>query len=156
MALRPSSSVRAATRSTGRRLLVAWQDLHPGLGLAHTLALVGEGRPDSPVVGRVVRGLAPTCPVAFGVVCASSGIDRRDALAGFAYTRLAATASAAMRVMSIGQSEAHGLLARTLERVTPVVEAIAAREDTPLESFSPALDVAQMSHQYLHSRLFRS
>ena len=158
MALRPSSSVRAATRSMGRRLLTTWHDLHPDVRLARLLEQVRDARRSSPLDESVSAGRAPapTFPVAFGVVCASAGIDRRDALTGFAYSRLAATVSAAMRVMSIGQSEAHLLLARTLERVPPVVEAVAARDDAPLESFSPAFDIAQMSHQYLHSRLFRS
>ena len=158
MALRPSSSVRAATRSTGRRLLTTWHDLHPNARLARALDLVQDTRrpPPRDESGRADGALVPTFPVAFGVVCASAGIDRRDALTGFAYSRLAATVSAAMRVMSIGQREAHILLARMLEHVPAVVEAIVARDDAPLESFSPAFDIAQMSQQYLHSRLFRS
>jgi urease accessory protein UreF len=32
---------------------------------------------------------------------------------------------------------------------------VIAREGRP-ESFSPALDIAQMTQQYLHARLFRS
>jgi len=36
-----------------------------------------------------------------------------------------------------------------------VVDAIVDRDADP-ESFTPALDVAVMTQQYLHSRLFRS
>ena len=65
-------------------------------------------------------------------------------------------AFAAMRLLPLGQIEAHALLARVLERVPQVVDRIAARGGGALESFAPALDLAAMSHQYVHSRLFRS
>jgi len=60
-----------------------------------------------------------------------------------------------MRLMPVGQTDAHRLLARTLERVARVVDGIIER-DGRIESFSPALDIAMMTQQYLHSRLFRS
>jgi urease accessory protein UreF len=58
-------------------------------------------------------------------------------------------------LMPIGQTGAHAILARALERVPEVVEAI-ARRDARVESFAPAADVAAMTQQYVHSRLFRS
>lgn len=93
--------------------------------------------------------------MAFAAACACAGTGRRESVEAFAYTRLAATISAAMRLMPIGQTDAHALLARTLDRVPAVVDAIAER-DAPLESFAPALDIEAMRQQYLHSRLFRS
>jgi urease accessory protein UreF len=60
-----------------------------------------------------------------------------------------------MRLMPIGQTDAHRLLARTLGRVPAVVDGIIER-DGRVESFAPALDIAAMTQQYLHSRLFRS
>ena len=98
---------------------------------------------------------APAFAVAFATVCVSAGIEQRDALTGFAYARLAATVSAAMRVMALGQTEAHELLGRMLARVPSVIDAVIER-NAPPESFAPALDVAQMSQPYVHSRLFRS
>jgi urease accessory protein len=97
----------------------------------------------------------PALPIAFAGACACSGIDRRRAVEGFAYTRLAATISAAMRLMPIGQTGAHALLARTLARVPATAELVASRNEGP-ESFAPAMDIAAMTQQYLHSRLFRS
>ncbi len=135
-ALRPSSTIRMANRSMGLRLLKTWQAIHPDARL--------DGLTD---------GL--TLPAAFGVVCASAGIDRRDGVTGYAYTRLAATVSAAMRLMALGQTDAHRLLGRILERVPATVDNVMVRND-PVESFAPALDVAQMTQQYVHSRLFRS
>jgi urease accessory protein len=97
----------------------------------------------------------PSLPVAFAAACASGGIDRRAAVEAFAYTRLASTVSAAMRLMPLGQTDAHVLLARSLERVPAMVEAIANR-GASIECVTPAMDIATMAQQYLHSRLFRS
>jgi urease accessory protein UreF len=85
----------------------------------------------------------------------SADIPQRDALIGFAYSRLAATVSAAMRVMPVGQTEAHRRLETVLGRVPAIADDVMAPDSIP-ESFSPALDIAQMSQQYLESRLFRA
>jgi len=145
-ALRPAASARHSSRAMGLRLLTTWQALHPDARLAHALALAGRG------------AIGPALPVAFAgaCVCADGGaVDRRDAVAAFAYTRLVATVSAAMRLIPIGQSDAHALLARALERVPAVIDANEAR-GAALESFAPTMEIAAMSQQYLHSRLFRS
>jgi urease accessory protein len=127
----------------GLRLLTTWQALHPHPRLEHALRLAGRG------------AIAPSLAIAFAGACLGGDVERREAVAAFAYTRLAATVSAAMRLMPLGQTDAHALLARTLARVPAVVDAIAARDAGP-ESFTPAMDLAAMSQQYLHSRLFRS
>jgi urease accessory protein len=142
-ALRPAAAARRASRAMGLRLAATWQALYPAPGLGELLALARDGR------------LGPTLPVAFAAVCAASGIDRAASVEAFAYTRLAATVSAAMRLMPIGQAEAHALLAEMLRRVPAVVAELQARNGPP-ESFAPGLDRAGMTQQYVHSRLFRS
>lgn len=140
VALRPSSSGRRSIAAMGQRLASTWRALHP-----HALLDALAAQP----------ALVPTLPVAFAAACVTSDVDRVRALEAFAYTRLAATMSAAMRLAPIGQSEAHGLLARMLERV-PAAAARVAESPARPSSYTPALDVAAMSQQYLHSRLFRS
>jgi len=142
-ALRPSSTTRRASRAMGLRLVNSWQSLYPEASLAQLASLARE------------RRVGPAWPVAFASACASSGIERRAAVEAFAYNRLAATISSAMRLMPIGQSSAHALLADALAGVPAIVDAIASRP-RPAESFTPAMDLAAMSQQYLHSRLFRS
>jgi urease accessory protein len=143
IALRASSSARRSSRAMGLRLLTTWHGLHPDDRLERALSLAQGG------------ALGPALPIAFAAACVSADIDRRQTVEAFAYTRLAGTISAAMRLMPIGQIEAHSLLARALDRVPLVVDAIAQRNTAP-ESFAPALDIAMMSQQYLHSRLFRT
>jgi urease accessory protein len=135
-AIRPSSAARSASRAMGHRLLATWRALHPDDRLAHV--------PPSSAL-----------PIAFAAACACGGVDRRESVEAYAYTRLAATASVAMRLLPIGQTDAHRLLAAALRDVPRVVDRIVAGGGR-MESFCPALDIATMTQQYLHSRLFRS
>jgi urease accessory protein len=142
-ALRPSSSARRSSRAMGQRLLTTWQTLHP------------DERPERLAMLAKAGAVGPVLPVAFAAACVSAGVTRRESVDAYAYTRLAATVSAAMRLMPIGQTDAHRRLSRTLERVPAVVDRIAASNHQP-ESFTPMMDIAAMTQQYLHSRLFRS
>ena len=138
-ALRPTSTGRESTRAMGSRLLKTWQRIRPG---------------DS--VGLAFPERTPlTLPVAFGAVAAVSGIPIRATLEGFIYTRLAATVSAAMRLMPLGQFAGHTLLAEALARV-PTLAADVLDDDGPLGAFTPILDVMVMRQQYVESRLFKS
>jgi len=136
IAIRPSSASRSSSRAMGHRLLTTWRALHPDERLAQV--------PPSTAL-----------PIAFAAVCACGEIARRESVEAYAYTRLAATASAAMRLLPIGQTDAHRQLAIALTHLPRVVDRIASRGGR-IESFSPALDIAAMTQQYLHSRLFRS
>jgi urease accessory protein len=143
-ALRPAMAARQASRAMGTRLLATWQQIRPHQDIGELMAF----RTRQPGASEF------TLPVAFGVVCAASGVPLRAALEAYFYTRLAATISAAMRLMPVGQHEAHAILAEMLDGVPNAVEDSMA--GTEPESFVPAFDFAAMSHQYVHSRLFRS
>jgi urease accessory protein len=140
-ALRPSAVGRQATRAMGVRLVRTWQQLYGPPGLDEMAAAIDVER-------------TMTLPAAFGVACASVGVDARAAVEAFIYTRLASVASAAMRLMAIGQHEAHRALAVRLRTVGPVLDAMVVHP--VVSGFAPAQDLAAMSHQYVHSRLFRS
>ena len=139
-AMRPASAGRQASRAMGARLLKTWRQIRPKSVPARLVDQAGAG---------------VTLPVAFGSACAFSQIDERTAVEGFFYTRLAATISSAMRLMPIGQHEAHALLADFLARAVPVVDRVVAADDDP-SMFAPAIDIAAMSQQYVGSRLFKS
>jgi urease accessory protein len=138
-ALRPSKSGRAANRAMGTRLLRTWQHIRP----ASTVARLGTVRAHV------------SLPIAFGVICADSGTSRLEAVESFMYTRLASTVSAAMRLIAVGQHDAHRLLASHLDHVPAAAAAVEA-SSAPPQAFTPLMDIAAMSHPYVFSRLFRS
>lgn len=143
VAMRPAAAARASTRAMGRRLLTTWHAIHR----------TPEG-PDP--LARIETGpLGPSLPVAFGAVSASAGLMQRSTVEGYAYTRLAASVSAAMRLFALGQIEAHTRLAAVRLRIPSVVDELLHRAAPP-ESFTPMLDIMAMTHRSVHSRLFRS
>jgi urease accessory protein len=141
-ALRPSATARHSSRAMGLRLVTTWHLLYPHPGLEQVLH---RGH---------VRGAGIALPVAFACACTSAGIDALSAAAAFAYTRLASTISAAMRLMPVGQTLAHQQLAAVLGRVPMVLHDMTT--DAGAGPFIPAMDIALMAQPYLASRLFRS
>lgn len=138
-ALRPTSTGRESTRAMGSRLLKTWRQIRPSQStpLAH------------------LERHQLTLPVAFGVVAAGSEIPVGATVEGFMYTRLASIVSAAMRLMALGQSEGHTLLADALARIPKLAEEVVS-DDGPIGAFTPVLDITVMSQQYVESRLFKS
>ena len=143
-ALRSSSETRASSRSLGLRLLKTCVALYPGRGLENLLERIKSDR----CHGNVA--------VVHGVVFRVLRIGEREALLTFAYSRLSGAVSAALRLAPVGQQEMQQVLRGTLARVPKVVDDILERPTQRLTSFVPTLEVCQMEHRYLYSRLFRS
>ena len=143
-ALRSSSETRASSRSLGLRLLKTCVELYPGRGLEDLLERIESDR----CHGNVA--------VVHGAVFRVLGIGEREALLAFVYSRLSGAASAALRLASVGQQEMQQMLKDALARVPEVVDDILERPAQRLTSFVPMLDVCQMEHRHLYSRLFRS
>lgn len=135
LALKPAASARAATCAIGKRLLVAASDI--------TNASFAE----------LPHG---TAPVAYGVAFFHRGMKPDHGLLAYGYARLAGIVSAGLRLISMGQTEGQQRLTRVLGRLPAAVGAIFERKDEPLRAFSPLLDIQQMNHRYVYSRLFRS
>jgi urease accessory protein len=77
-------------------------------------------------------------------------------LLAFGYNRLAGIVSAGLRLISMGQQQGQALLTKTLDRLPAAADRIVKTIDEPLRSFSPLVDIQQMNHQYVYSKLFRS
>jgi len=139
-AIKPAAAVRNSSRSVGKRLLSVYSEISTDVGFA------------------AFAKTLPQCnaPVAYAVVMSHRGIDSRDALLAFGYSRLAGIVSAGLRLISIGQQQAQNLLAESVERLPEAADRIVQMEFEPLRSFAPVMDIAQMNHQYVYSRLFRS
>ena len=72
-------------------------------------------------------------------------------------TGLAGIVSAGLRLISIGQQQGQDLLTKMLRSTACRRRSDSCETmDEPLRSFSPMLDIQQMNHQYVYSRLFRS
>jgi urease accessory protein len=139
-AIRPSAAGRAASTAVGKRLLALYSSMADG----------------EKVLWKAVTLPHSNAAVAYALVYFHCGIDERDAVLAFGYNRLTGIVSAALRLISMGQQEGQNLLTKTLNDLPAAVDRILEMKDEPLRSFSPLLDIEQMNHQYVYSRLFRS
>ena len=139
-AIRPAAAVRAASTGVGKRLLSLY-----------TSICGDDGFPV--LASRLPYGNAAA---AYAIVFFHRGLAERDAVLAFGYNRLTGIVSAGLRLISMGHQQGQLLLTRTLDRLPAAADRIIQTMDEPLRTFNPALDIQQMNHQYVYSRLFRS
>jgi urease accessory protein len=139
-ALKPAASVRAGSAAVGKRFLAGYSSLFGGGDLL-------------PIISTL-----PHCnaSVAYGIVLSHFGLEHRESLLAYGYSRMSGIVSAAMRLLPIGQQQGQRSLSRALGRLPATVEDVLLSEAEPLRAFSPVMDSIQMNHRFLYSRLFRS
>jgi urease accessory protein len=139
-AIRPASAVRAASAGVGRRLLAAYASICRDEEFDALCRLLPHGN----------------AAAAYGLVFFHRGVPAKEAVLAFGYNRLAGIVSAGLRLISMGQQQGQAVLTRGIERLPSAVDQILAMKEAPLRSFSPLMDIQQMNHRYVYSRLFRS
>ena len=139
-AIRPAGAVRAASTGVGKRLLTLYAMICGG----------EESRRDTLTLPH------SNAAAAYAVVYFKGGVEEHSAALAFGYNRLAGIVSAGLRLIPMGQHQGQALLTKTLDHLPDAVDRIFRMKDEPLRSFNPLLDIDQMNHQYLYSRLFRS
>jgi urease accessory protein len=139
-AIRPAAAVRAASTGIGKRLLSLYASMHGGESDPWDHAALPHGN----------------AAAAYAIVFSQCGVQERHAALAFGYNRLAGMVSAGLRLISMGQLQGQALLTKTINRLPDAVDRILQMKDEPLRSFNPLLDIEQMNHQYVYSRLFRS
>jgi urease accessory protein len=139
-AIRPAAASRAASIGIGKRLL----SLYTSISADDSFPEIARNLPE---------GNAAT---AYAAVFFHRGIPERDAILAFGYSRLAGIVSASLRLISIGHQQGQRLLSMAIVQLPAAAERILETAGEPLRSFNPRLDIQQMNHQYLYSRLFRS
>jgi urease accessory protein len=92
--------------------------------------------------------------ISFGLIAGSFKIEKATALNAYGYILVSGQVSAAVKLMRMGQTQAQALIHRSQSFIAEAVEIALSR--TELESFTPALDIAAMQHEYLFRRLFNS
>jgi urease accessory protein len=140
IAIRPAAEVRAASTAVGKRLLSLYSSMADGA---------------SPPWRAVTLPYA-NAAAAYALVFFHCGINEREAALAFGYNRLTGIVSAGLRLISIGQQAGQNLLTKNLNNLPAAVDSILEMKDEPLRSFNPLLDIEQMNHRYVYSRLFRS
>jgi urease accessory protein len=139
-AIRPAGAVRAASTGIGKRLLSLYDSMDESGCAPRNRAALPQGN----------------AAAAYAVVFSQYGVEERHAVLAFGYNRFAGIVSAGLRLISMGQLQGQALLTKTIDRLPGAADRILRMKDEPLRSFNPLLDIEQMNHQYVYSRLFRS
>lgn len=139
-----ASETRHASEKIGRRMLENVLNVRPDDVLRDYRAQI---------TGREGRGHHA---VVHGLVCDSMGLEPHAALLAFAYALVANQTSAALKLMSIGQTQAQAVLGKAHPAMQSAVDAALSRTLDDFGSFSPGLDIRTMQHEHLFRRLFIS
>ena len=139
-ALKPAASLRYGSHILGKRLLTTCADLYPDLPADR------------------LEELLPTLNVLTvqATLLATLNVSQDVALASFAFSRLNQSLSAALRLFALGQQAGQVLLQKQLRLIPKTVTEILEDANSPLRSFTPRVDLLQMKHTGLYTRLFRS
>jgi len=133
------------------------EDRHLGTALGRVLATL-----DVPELARTSgqsAGTAPSVPTLasqFARAAAAFGIDARTAAETFAFTWAEAQASAAVRLVPLGQSAGVRIVARAAAAIPSAVAAALTLADDDIAGAAPGLALLSAAHETQYSRLFRS
>lgn len=95
-------------------------------------------------------------PVAVGAAAAAESIPLRDALLGYLTAAVHAQISVAVRLVPLGQTAGLRVMAALEPEIAALAAAAAAATLDDLGGIAYAADIAQMRHETLEPRVFRS
>lgn len=95
-------------------------------------------------------------PIAVGAIAAAQGIPLADTLVGYLTAAVHGQISVAVRVVPIGQNAGLAVMAALEPAVAALAAAAATATLDDLGGIAYASDIAQMRHETLPTRLFRS
>lgn len=142
--MKSSSASRESSHSVGKRLIRSCLPLYPNQGLEEVQEKIKTG---------FLRGNLVTV---YSIIFSILQLEEEEALQCYAYTRLTGMISAALRLMSVGQQEGQGILHQKLKKIPQMIQEILENRNQALTTFAPVVDISQMNHRFLYTRLFRS
>lgn len=95
-------------------------------------------------------------PVAVGAIAAAHGIGLDETLLGYLTAAVHAQISVAVRLVPLGQTEGLRVMATLEPQIAALAAAAAIATLDDLGSIAYAADIAQMRHETLEPRIFRS
>ncbi len=95
-------------------------------------------------------------PIAIGALAGTHGIDRRDTLIAFLTATVHAQVSVAVRLVPIGQNDGLAIMAALEPQIAEQADLCRNAALDDIGSVAYGADIAQMQHETLPTRIFRS
>lgn len=146
--------------------------------LVHFQRLAPESRDGMEKIGRRLLRLAPelfplfdfgvlkeairggSCfgsfPIVYGIICHKLQVPLRQAAEGYLYASVATSINAALRLISMGQTEAQRLTASLFPLIADAWRAVSDMHPADAYSAMPLSELSMIRHETLYSRLFMS
>ncbi len=102
------------------------------------------------------EGLEPTLPVIFGAACAVHGVPLASAAPLYMHAIVANLVSAALRLLSMGQTDGQIAIRELEDAVLETAEEALAAGLEDIGSAALMVDLASLAHETQYTRLFRS
>ncbi len=135
---------RDGQRKIGKRLLQLGGALYPDLDWQTPADAIENGE----CVGAF--------PTIYGWICRELNVSLDEAATGFLFATLSGCVNNAIRSMRLGQTEGQQIIAALLPQIEAAWNANAHKAPEDWASNAPQLEIAQMRHARLYSRLFMS
>lgn len=105
---------------------------------------------------RSTRGTYPGYPVAYGLVCGLSGVDKEDAMTAYIFTTANTLCQSALKLIPLGNVEAQDLLNDAGEYLEEIHCLCMNTNTEEITNFCPGIDIAGTRHEELDVRLYMS
>lgn len=141
---RAASESRDGQRKIGKRLLQLARALYPQFNFDELTTAIENGE---------CVGAHPTI---YGWVCRELNVNLDEAATGFLFANVSSCVNNAIRAMRIGQTQGQQIIGDLLPQIEAAWLQVAAKSPDSWASNNPQLEIAQMRHARLYSRLFMS
>lgn len=135
---------RDGQRKIGKRLLQLVRALYPQLNFAALTKAIENGE----CVGAF--------PTIYGWICRELNVELSEAATGFLFANVSSCVNNAIRAMRIGQTQGQQIIGDLLPQIETAWLQVADKSPGDWASNAPQLEIAQMRHARLYSRLFMS
>ena len=143
-AARAAFEARDGQRKIGKRLLQLARALYPQLDFEALAVAAASGE----YVGAY--------PTIYGWICRQLNVSLDEAAMGFLFTNLSSCVNNATRAMRIGQTQGQQIISTLLPQIERAWLQVADKSPGDWVANAPQLEIAQMRHARLYSRLFMS
>ena len=141
---RAARESREGQAKIGKRLLQLGQSLHPDVEW-------------KPMIEAVAAQKCIGChPTVYGWITYQLQVPLCTAAEGYLYSCVISCVNNAVRLMSLGQTQAQTLVAQMLPQIAEAWQQVEEREPFDFATSTPMLEIAAMQHETLYSRLFMS
>lgn len=130
------------------------ETLQMGYSLCRLLKSLDEE--NSPRVEHIQTISPLSFPLAYACAAARWNIPVQAAVQAYAWSWLENQASAAMKIIPLGQSDGQRIVFSLGGRLGSLVDAACSLRDDEISNFAPGLALAGCRHETQYSRLFRS